>query len=371
MVVRIATYNTENLFRRPAAFRLADPAQRKQVLDDFDTLVALLDKATYTDADKKEIADLIVTNRAYDIDPDNPPLIFVNQNRPGKTTGLFDPPPPGAQVQDLTIHATGRGSWAGWVELVQDDLDMTAVRNTAQVVAEVTADIQLVAEVEDRLTLDLFNRHVLGAVEGAQPYPFNLLIDGNDPRGIDVGILSRRAITSVRPHLFDPDPAHPDRPLFSRDCPEYEIQLGEGTTLVLLGNHLKSKFHDDPRLRLAQAQRVAEIYRAALERTPNVVVAGDLNDSPDSAPLKALLDTGLRDVMSHPSYQGDPGTHGTCRSARDKLDYILLPPALFDKVQRVGLEPRGIFEHQDHFGSVHSKLDEASDHAALFVDLDI
>ena len=49
---------------------------------------------------------------------------------------------------------------------------------------------------------------------------------------------------------------------------------------MVLGNHLKSKFQDNPGLRLAQAKRVAEIYRAALERTPHVVVAGDLNDYP-------------------------------------------------------------------------------------------
>ncbi|MFI2199929.1 endonuclease/exonuclease/phosphatase family protein [Streptomyces sp. NPDC020192] len=103
---------------------------------------------------------------------------------------------------------------------------MDAVRNTGRVVAEVGADVLLVAEVEDRPTLDRFNQHVLGEALGGQPYPFNLLIDGNDPRGIDIGILSRHPITSVRPHLFDPDPAHPTRPLFSRDCPSTRSSSG-------------------------------------------------------------------------------------------------------------------------------------------------
>ncbi|MFI9253350.1 endonuclease/exonuclease/phosphatase family protein [Streptomyces sp. NPDC053069] len=370
MVVRIATFNTENLFRRPSVFRLSDAAQRKQVLDDFDKLVALLDKPAYTEPDKKEIADIILTYQAYSNDPDNPPLIRINQNRPGKSSGLFDTPAPGSHPTELQIRAGGRGAWAGWAELGQDDLDMVAVKNTGRVVTEVDADVLLVPEVEDRLTLERFNQHVLGL--GRQPYPFGLLIDGNDPRGIDIGILSRLPITSVRPHLFDPDPADPTKPLFSRDCPEYEIQL-DGESLVILGNHLKSKFNDDPELRLAQAERVAEIYRAALKRTPNVVVAGDLNDFPDSKPVEALLgaDPPLRDVMSHPSYQGDPGTHGTCHSKRDKLDYILLPPDLWSKVQKVGLETRGIFAHPNHFDSVKSKTDEASDHAALYVDLDL
>ncbi|MFI8236251.1 endonuclease/exonuclease/phosphatase family protein [Streptomyces sp. NPDC085866] len=368
MVVRIGTFNTENLFRRPSVFRLSEAAQRKQVLDEFDALVALLDKEPYTDEDKQKISALILKYRAYSNDPENPPLIRINQNRPGKKSGLFDTPPPGAQPTELPILADGRKTWAGWAELGQDDLDMTAVSNTGRVIREVDADVLLVPEVEDRLTLDRFNQHVLGL--GRQPYPFNLLIDGNDPRGIDIGILSRFPITSVRPHLFDPNPTDPTKPLFSRDCPEYEIQLGQAS-LVLLGNHLKSKSGDDPELRLAQAERVAEIYRAALERTPNAVVAGDLNDFPDSKPVGVLLDTGLRDVMSHPSYQGEPGTHGTCRETHDKLDYVMLPPALWGKVQNVGLETRGIFLHANHFESVKAKTDEASDHAALFVDLDL
>ncbi|MGW3203566.1 endonuclease/exonuclease/phosphatase family protein [Streptomyces sp. NPDC001135] len=373
MVVRIATFNTENLFRRPSVFRLSDAAQRKQVLDAFDKLVTLLDKPTYSESDKKEIADLILAYQAYSSDPDNPPLIYVNQNRPGKGSGLFDTPAPGSHPTELQIRAGGRGEWAGWAELRQDDLDMAAVKNTGRVVREVNADVLLVPEVEDRLTLARFNQHVLGLGLGWQPYPFNLLIDGNDPRGIDIGILSRLPITSVRPHLFDPDPADPTKPLFSRDCPEYEIQLGGGESLVLLGNHLKSKFNDDPRLRLSQAERVAEIYRAALKRTPNVVVAGDLNDFPDSKPVGVLLgaDPPPRDVMSHPLYRGEPGTHGTCHSTRDKLDYILLPPDPWSKVQRVGLETRGIFAHPNHFDTVTSKADEASDHAALFVDLEL
>ncbi|MGW7523761.1 endonuclease/exonuclease/phosphatase family protein [Streptomyces sp. NPDC054783] len=371
MAVRIATFNTENLFRRPSVFRLSDAAERKQILDDFDRLVTLLDKETYTDADKQEISALVLKHRAYSSDPDNPPPIYVNQNRPGKNSGLFDTPPPGSQPTQLVIRAAGRGAWAGWAELGQADLDMTAVSNTGRVIEEVDADVLLVPEVEDRLTLERFNEHVLGL--GGQPYPFNMLIDGNDPRGIDIGILSRFPIVSVRPHIFDPDPADPTKRLFSRDCPEYEIQLGNGETLVILGNHLKSKFNDDPELRLAQAERVAEIYRAAQKRTQNVVVAGDLNDSPDSKPVGVLLGSTpeLRDVMGHPSYQGDPGTHGTCHEKRDKLDYILLPPALWSKVQKVGLETRGIFAHPNHFGSVTAKTDEASDHAALYVDLDL
>ncbi|KPI23043.1 Endonuclease/exonuclease/phosphatase [Actinobacteria bacterium OV320] len=368
MSIRIATFNMENLFRRPTAFRIADPVKRKKILDDFAELVSLLDKQEYTDDDKTKIAAIIKRHRAFEIDPENPPPIFINQARPGKDSGLFKPPESGDAI---TITAAGRSAWAGWAELGQDDFEMDTVTNTGRVVSEVDADVLLTVEVEDRLTLERFNTQVLAGALGRRPYPYAMLIDGNDPRGIDIGILSRHPITSVRSHIFDTGPDRPDLRLFSRDCPEFEIEL-DGTPLVLLGNHLKSKFQDNPKLRLAQAKRVAEIYKAALERTPHVVVAGDFNDDPDSEAVAVLRDTGLRDVMNHRSYRGLPGTHRTCKSEREKLDYLMLPPALWPEVQHVGLETRGISEEGiKSFDEVTSKVNSASDHAALYTDVDL
>jgi len=370
MSIRIATFNMENLFRRPTAFRIEDPAKRKEILDDFATLATLLDLPVYTADDKAKIAGLIEKHRAYGIDPKNPPPIYVNQSRPGKDSGLFKTTGSGTSTR-VEVTAKGRSAWAGWAELAQDDFELSVVRNTGRVVSEVDADIMLTVEVEDRLTLERFNTQVLGGALGRRPYPYVLLIDGNDPRGIDIGILSRHPITSVRTHIFDSGPERPDLRLFSRDCPEFEIQL-DGTPLVVLGNHLKSKFQDNPDLRLAQAKRVAEIYRAALERTPHVIVAGDLNDDPDSAPATVLRDTGMRDVMSHRAYSGLPGTHGTCKSEENKLDYLLLSPELWPEVQHVGLETRGIFAKDiKSFDTVTSKGTAASDHAALYVDVDL
>ncbi|WP_217239863.1 endonuclease/exonuclease/phosphatase family protein [Streptomyces sp. AC555_RSS877] len=370
MSIRIATFNMENVFRRPTAFRLEDPAKRKEILDDFAALVARLDLPVYQDADKKEIARLVEKHRAYAIDPQNPPPIYVNQSRPGKESGLFRTKGSGKSTT-VEVTAKGRAAWAGWAELGRDDLDLDVVRNTGRVVSEVDADILLAVEVEDRLTLERFNTQVLAGALGRRPYPYCLLVDGNDSRGIDIGIMSRHPITSVRPHLFDTNPERPGKRLFSRDCPEFEIQLN-GTPLVLLGNHLKSKSNDDPELRLAQAKRVAEIYRAALERTPHVVVAGDLNDHPGSDAAAALEGAGLRDVMTHRSYGGLPGTFGECKSEQNKLDYLLLAPDVWQEVQHVGLETRGIFADDiKSFDTVTSKGNAASDHAALYVDVDL
>lgn len=367
MTIRIATFNTENLFRRPLVFRLPGDKQRREVLDDYAELVSLLEKETYDDDTKTRVAALLKKHRVHDSRRDRP--FFVNETR-GQGT-LFKTKGSGEHVT-FEIVAKGRSGWTGWVELVRDDLDWEAVHNTGRVIAEIDADILLTVEVEDRTTLHRFNEQVLGAGLKKTPYPYDMVIDGNDPRGIDVGVLSRHPITSLRSHVFDPDPDRPGERLFSRDCPEYELQIG-GTPLWLLGNHLKSQSGDDPELRLAQARRVASIYQTALERSPYIVVAGDLNDEPSSEAIRTLLGTGLRDVMSHPSYRGAPGTHGTGNSESQKLDYVMLPPPLWEQVQHVEVERRGVWAPSTikSFDTVTSKWNRASDHAALYVDLDL
>jgi endonuclease/exonuclease/phosphatase family metal-dependent hydrolase len=57
-----------------------------------------------------------------------------------------------------------------------------------------------------------------------------------------------------------------------------------------------------------------------------VIVLGDLNDTPDSAPLAPLLaQTDLRDITTHPSFTSDgrPGTFGNGTKSQ-KIDYVLL-----------------------------------------------
>lgn len=77
----------------------------------------------------------------------------------------------------------------------------------------------------------------------------------------------------------------------------------------------------------------------------NVIVLGDLNDTPDSnGPLGVLLNTTLKDVSTHQSF--DPGefpqigTFGLGNN-NNKIDYLLLSPALFNKVQSFGLFRKG------------------------------
>jgi hypothetical protein len=50
-----------------------------------------------------------------------------------------------------------------------------------------------------------------------------VVIDGNDPRGSDVGILARKPMRRMHSHANEVDSN--GRLLFSRGCPEYHIGI--------------------------------------------------------------------------------------------------------------------------------------------------
>ena len=87
MTIRIATFNAENLFRRPTAFGLDDDERRKEILDDFAELVGLLDKEIYQEADKERIAELMVKHGAHDSDPGSR-RPFIRQPAPRRRQAL-------------------------------------------------------------------------------------------------------------------------------------------------------------------------------------------------------------------------------------------------------------------------------------------
>src|SRR5690606_35878075 len=86
--------------------------------------------------------------------------------------------------------------------------------------------------------------------------------------------------------------------------------------------------------------RIKAIYETLLaEGYENIAIIGDFNDTPDSNPLKPLLaDSDLKDAFEHPAFDdgGWPGTYGLC-NASDKIDYLLLSPGLFERVERGGV----------------------------------
>lgn len=286
--------------------------------------------------------------------------------------------------------ASGRSDWIGWAELISEPVNETAVRMTAAVITEVNANVLCVVEAEDRPSLVRINLELLN-----DRYGHIMLVDGNDPRGIDIGLCCDTPIqvASIRSHVDTPDPAGTGRPLFSRDCPVYQLRLPNGTELWLLLNHLKSQSftsgNPDP-LRSRQSTEVRAIYdRLRTEGAQLVAVMGDLNKGPtnDQPPqhptLEPLLgpDSPLVDATTLPGFElgPRPGTFQSC-SLRNRLDYILLSPELAAAATDGGIFRKGLWgtptnknPPQDWavFPQITESIHAASDHAAVWIDLNL
>lgn len=110
----------------------------------------------------------------------------------------------------------------------------------------------------------------------------------------------------------------------------------------------------------------------------NVVVMGDLNDTPDSEPLAPLLsETDLKDVAEHPDFDdhGRPGTYAN-GSKSQKIDYLLLSPPLFEAMTAGEVFRKGVWGGKngdlfEHYEEITKPSEAASDHAALWCDVDV
>lgn len=367
--MRLASFNVENLFNRAAIMNLDDWEDGRPVLDAVTELTDLLEKAAYTAADKIRILQLLTDLGLRNADTG--PYVMLRRNRGALITRRQSGP---------QITANGRDDWIGWIELRRSAVNETAMLNTGRVIRDVNADILAVIEAEDRIALTHFSDQILNMV-GAQPYPNIMLIDGNDTRGIDVGLMTKAGfdIGAMRSHVADGAAASP---IFSRDCPEYAVTTPAGEVIWVLVNHLKSKGYGDAaannRRRRAQATAIAGyVARLRAEGFNNIAVMGDLNDTPGANPLAPLLSGDLRDVSDHPAFDtgvfAGKGTYGLGNDG-DKIDYIVLTPALFARISGAGLFRMGAWPGSRPvrwpvYPELVRKVHAASDHHAIWVDL--
>jgi endonuclease/exonuclease/phosphatase family metal-dependent hydrolase len=361
-----------NLFSRAKPIATVDDWQEnKPVLEDIAKLNSLLEKEIYSESDKQEIISILIRNNlATRSGKDD--LFRINQIR----EKLYTNPDEGV----INIKANGRSKWLGWVEPVREVLTTAAIRNTARVIGAVNADVLCLVEVEDRFTLEKFSQDILVKEEFlpvGQSYPNNMLIDGNDDRGIDVGIYSRYKINMMISHIKDTYTSDgQEYPIFSRDCAEYEVEIPSAQPLWVLVNHLKSKGFgsqaDSNKKRGRQANQIKEILNRYDLQNQFVVVAGDFNDTPNSPYLAPLLNLpDLHDVMT----KLPPNERWTYKGGSQQIDYLLVSTPLWNRLSGVGVERRGIYRHaaigdpSKMFAEVKDLKSQASDHAAVWADL--
>jgi endonuclease/exonuclease/phosphatase family metal-dependent hydrolase len=383
-MIRIASFNVENLFARPKVFDLSDWSAGKPVLKAYEKVNALLQKGSYSASDKRRIRDLLVMLDIYTIDQTtgairrnrtiDPQWAWLRKNR-----GTFDREP-GDETQNVEIVAEGRGDWIGWVELAKEAVDETATRMTARVIQDIGADVLGLVEVEDRPALVRFNRDLLGGL-----YRHVMLVDGNDDRGIDVAIMTRHGfdIGSIRSNV---DKTDAKGIIFSRDCAEYEVRTPNDVVIHVLVNHFKSQSGGGGAKRERQAKEVRKIVDQLVHAGAHVVVLGDLNEGPtvggSQAPnLAALFENNspLIDCYSLPGFDlgNRPGTFDSC-GLRNRLDYIFISKSLrpfyaTGRVFRKGLWGSRITRPTlwETYPEITASKEGASDHSAVVLELDI
>jgi len=231
--------------------------------------------------------------------------------------------------------------------------DPDRLKALADVILTSGCDILAVQEVENLDELTIFNRNYLG-----EYYSSVTLLEGNDPRGIDVGILSNFDLINVR--------SFRDREFeegftgstirFSRDLIAVQFYDDSGREWTLLTTHLKAGGggHNSIR-RQAQVEEITRIIREENYVDPFgrglTILAGDLNAEPWTEELDALTDVPFSDPgRDVPSRE----THASGKT----LDYILLSP---DADARYVVGSYTIFNEEP--------AEAASDHRLVHVDL--
>lgn len=382
-MVRIASYNVENLFARAKALNGETWGEGQPILKAHHDVNELFERETYSEAVKRKIRDLLVQLDIYaknDVgairrkQTQSPKWAWLRKNR-----GSFDREP-ADKTQDVEIIATGRDDWIGWVDLAKETVDEVAVQMTARVIHDVNADIIGIVEAEDRPALVRFNKDLLDS-----QYDHIMLVDGNDERGIDVGIMTKDGfdIESIRSNV---DATDAGGVIFSRDCPQYEVQTPGGTTIHVLVNHFKSQSGGGGDKRKRQAKEVRRIVDALVAEGEHVIVLGDLNEGPAAegqAPpnLRRLFLEGspLVPCYALPNFQvgPKPGSFDTC-SIRNRIDFILISESLRGSFTDGGVFRKGLWGDRitrptawETYDEMTNSTQQASDHAAVFVDLNV
>ncbi len=361
MTIKVASFNVENLFSRAKVLNFFDHSNGDDILGIVGDLQTELERTSYN---KPRIIELYGQVRE-----------FVKFNVIRSSVGhriVY------RRNNVWRVAADGRNDWFGYLEFKRDKFDDDTQKNIARVIRDVGADVLCIVEVENRITLEQFNSDRLS---GQNRYPYSMLIDGNDSRGIDVGLYSRHEPGAVWTNIFDRNSRGKD--MFSRDCLEVELYLPSGESLYVLLNHFKSKSggerRSDPR-RTEQAEAVAEILTTEYDlQSEHVIVMGDLNDTPARDPLQPLL--GLQDLhdvleLQFPDTPADRWTYHYSRN--EQIDYILVSEPLKQAFVKADVFRRGMADVDQYsngaiqpYTQVTGWRNAASDHGAVWAEFDI
>ncbi|WP_028980297.1 endonuclease/exonuclease/phosphatase family protein [Sporocytophaga myxococcoides] len=249
---------------------------------------------------------------------------------------------------------------------------------TAAAIKETKADIIALQEIENMDALKQFNNQFLSKAG----YKYKAVIDGNDPRFIDVAILSKVPFDAIRTHQFLRTSNNKSY-IFSRDCLEVEFNI-ESKPLTLFVNHLKSMMEGrevTSQRRRVQAEAVIDILKKKYGSNPgnhNWIVLGDMNDYKPSPALDIFFENKwMVDVLERLP-ENERWTHFYDKKKEYRqIDYILLSKKLatdnkesIPRVIRKGLSKKAKLYTGKRFDMITDKV-TASDHCPVAMSIEL
>lgn len=252
----------------------------------------------------------------------------------------------------------------------------------AERIKRMNVDVLAVQEVEDVDALKEFNTMLLNDM-----YPYIGCIEGNDPRLIDVGIMSKLPIGGLTSWQYTTHPDEPGRRIFSRDVLEVEILNKERTKTLftLYNNHLKSHFVDfrtnaeegaksNNLTRKRQAEMLAKIIKQRTRPGGAYLVIGDMNDPSESEHLAILTkndELELVNALINPT-ETQPFKEEVATTSWTHRFKESGKPAHYELFDHIWLSPKLAGMQQEAFIDRRTLLSgDGSDHDPAWVVLDI
>lgn len=169
----------------------------------------------------------------------------------------------------------------------EDILTSSVVRkklaNDAQIIRTLDADIVGLMEVENHQIL----RELCNGYLRQQKYYYFMLLEGKDPRGIDVALISKKPFLARSFAI----------PGFSRGILAARFSH-KGQPYYVIVNHWKSRRDGGADQRIAAAKTLGQIVKTEIPNYEGkgvpVIIGGDLNDTDGDHSVKLLGEYGLR-----------------------------------------------------------------------------
>lgn len=206
------------------------------------------------------------------------------------------------------------------VALTQGEFEARA-NQLGSAILGLDADIVLLQEIETEGCLDALLLRV------ADRLPDGVFGETGWSASLDVAVLGPSPPTAVFRHATGPiGRVDGEDVFFAREFLEVRYDLA-GQEVIVFVTHFKSKVGDEPERRLLEAQRAREIVLAVADERPDalIVLGGDFNDVPGSAPLEALEADGGLDRLDARASPNDAWTV-TYQDQHIALDHLYLAP---------------------------------------------